>query len=84
MTRLIEQFDSVVLLFGTDWEARITADWDREYGWQVIGCELGGVCTDADMVRFARAAEVNLATLSADELDNLHAHVIRIDQENSP
>ena len=84
MNRLIEQFDSVVLLYGTDWEARITAEWDQEDGWQVIGCELGGVCTDADMVRFARAAEVNLATLSADELDNLHAHVNRIDPESNP
>ena len=84
MSRLIEQFDTVVLLFGTDWDARITAEWDREYGWQVIGCELGGIDNDSGMIRFARAAEVNLATLTAAELDNLHAHVNRIDRENNP
>jgi hypothetical protein len=84
MSRLIEQFDSVVLLYGTDWEARITAEWDREYGWQVIGCELGGVCIEADMVRFARAAEVNLATLTEAELANLRAHVISLEKGANP
>ena len=80
MSRIIEQFDSVVLLYGTDWEARITAEWDTDDGWQVIGCELGGVCIESDMVRFARAAEVNLATLTESELDNLRAHVVSLDR----
>lgn len=84
MSRLIEQFDSVVMLYGTDWEARITAEWDQEFGWQVIGCELGGVCIDADMARFAKAAEVNLATLTEAELDNLRAHVISLDKGANP
>ena len=80
----MEQFDSIVLLFGTDWDARITAEWDREYGWQVIGCELGGIDNDSGMIRFARAAEVNLATLTESELANLHAHVVSLDRGANP
>ena len=84
MSRLIEQFDAVVMLYGMDWEARITAEWDREDGWLVTGCELGAVDTDADMARFLRAAEVNLATLTAEELQHLYDTVVMIDRENNP
>ena len=50
----------------------------------MTGCELGAVDTDADMARFLRAAEVNLATLTAEELQHLHDTVVMIDRENNP
>jgi len=71
MNRIIEQFDvPVLMLLGNDWQARLTVEY-TENGWQVIGVELGAAFTGAGMVRFARAAEVNLATLTQEERDHL-------------
>jgi hypothetical protein len=71
VNRIIEQFDvPVLMLLGNDWEARLTVEY-TENGWQVIGVELGAAFTGASMVRFARAAEVNLATLTQEERDHL-------------
>jgi len=71
VSRDIEQFDvPVLMLLGNDWEARLTVEY-TENGWQVIGVELGATFTGTGMVRFARAAEVNLATLTQAELDHL-------------
>ena len=71
MSRDIEQFDvPVLMLLGNDWEARLTVQF-TETGVEVIGVELGATFTGTGMVRFARAAEVNLATLSAEEWTHL-------------
>lgn len=71
MSRDIEQFDvSVLMLLGNDWEARLTVQF-TETGVDVIGVELGATFTGTGMVRFARAAEVNLATLTRAERDHL-------------
>ena len=67
----IEQFDvPVLMLLGNDWEARLTVQF-TETGVDVVGVELGAAYTGTGMVRFAKAAEVNLATLSAEEWTHL-------------
>jgi len=75
MSRDIEQFDvPILMLLGNDWEARITVQF-TETGVDVIGVELGATYTGTGMVRFAKAAEVNLATLTQAERDHLDAVV---------
>ena len=71
MSRTIEEFDvSVLMLLGNDWEARLTVE-ATEWGWQIVRVELGATWTGKGMTRFAKAAEVNLATLSAEEWTHL-------------
>lgn len=71
MSRTIEEFDvPVLMLLGNDWEARLTVE-ATEWGWQIVRVELGATWTGKEMTRFAKAAEVNLATLSADEWTHL-------------
>ena len=69
--RFIDEFDvSVLMLLGNDWEARISVEY-TDNGWEVVGVELGAVFTGAGMARFAKAAAVNLATLTQEERDHL-------------
>ena len=69
--RFIDEFDvPVLMLLGNDWEARISVEYTHN-GWEVVGVELGAVFTGTGMARFAKAAEVNLATLTQEERDHL-------------
>ena len=73
--RFIDEFDvSVLMLLGNDWEARISVEY-TDNGWEVVGVQLGAAFTGSGMVRFAKAAEVNLATLTQAERDHLDAIV---------
>ena len=73
LTRLIDQFDGTARIYDMKWEVRITAEFIRELDWEVLACELVGVHTDSNIERFSRPAEINLATLSVDEIEGLHA-----------
>lgn len=73
--RFVDEFDvPVLMLLGNDWEARISVEYTDE-GWQVAGVKLGAVFNGSTMSRFARAAEVDLDTLSQVDRDHLDATV---------
>lgn len=64
----------ILMLMGNDWEARILVEYTED-GWQVAGVELDAVFNGSTMSRFARAAEVDLDTLSQVDRDHLDATV---------
>jgi hypothetical protein len=74
-SRFIDEFDvSVLMLLGNDWEARISVEY-TDNGWEVVGVQLGAVFNGSTMSRFARAAEVDLDSLSQVDRDHLDATV---------
>ena len=64
----------ILMLMGNDWEARILVEYTED-GWQVAGVELDAVFNGSTMSRFAKAAEVDLDSLSQVDRDHLDATV---------
>ncbi|NCU72395.1 MAG: hypothetical protein EBY66_05210 [Candidatus Fonsibacter lacus] len=80
--RFVEEFDAVVMLFGVDWETRISAIYDLDVGWRIVGVQLGGCNTGSGMVQFKTAAELDPASLTQDEAHHLRDIVETIEREN--
>ena len=81
-SRFVEEFDAVVMLFGVDWETRISAIYDLDVGWRIVGIQLGGCNTGSGMVQFKTAAELDLASLTEEEAHHLRDIVETIEREN--
>ena len=81
-SRFVEEFDAVVMLFGVDWETRISAIYDLDAGWRIVGVQLGGCNTGSGMVQFKTAAELNLSSLTQEEAQHLREIVETIEREN--
>ena len=72
----------MVMLFGVDWEARISAIYDLDVGWRLVGVQLGGVNTGSGMVKFKTAAEVKPESLTQDDANHLLEIVELIEKEH--
>jgi len=80
--RFVEEFDAVVMLFGVDWETRISAIYDLDVGWRIVGVQLGGCNTGSGMVQFKTAAELDPASLTQEEAQHLREIVETIEREH--
>lgn len=78
---IVEEFDAVVMLVGVEWEARISAVYDHDAGWRVVGLQLGACDTGAGKLRFKVAAEVDLASLTPDDIYRLSETVEAVELE---
>lgn len=67
---MFKEESGVLMLFGADWDAVVTAEYDEE-GYVIVGVELRGYYDGGVLIKFETPAMVDLRTVPHGEIEEM-------------